>query len=230
MQLRDLFLQRHAGQKISHPIRNGGRGVLVDRGHGPAFAVRGALPPLIGNAPLQDNRHAPLFRRVPEDAVENSDRTAKHPRRQSPQVARMLSDQSEGDLWLLKVFAKIIDAGGFSAAQIDPNICQSTISTHMTSLEQCLGMRLCDRGWSEFKLTEGGQLIYQASQRLFQALDPRAAAGRPTVVPGICAPVRQCAPAADRPWCGLRPACGFPVAPDAAQASECRGCSDTGTG
>ncbi len=83
----------------------------------------------------------------------------------------MLSNLSEGDIRLLKVFAKVVDVGGFSAAQIDLNISQSTISTHMTSLEQRLGMRLCERGRSGFRLTERGQLIYQASQRLFMALD-----------------------------------------------------------
>lgn len=90
----------------------------------------------------------------------------------------MLSNLSEGDIRLLKVFAKVVDAGGFSAAQIDLNISQSTISTHMTSLEQRLGMRLCERGRSGFRLTERGQLIYQASQRLFMALEEfRADAG-----------------------------------------------------
>ena len=53
----------------------------------------------------------------------------------------MLSNLSESDIRLLKVFAKVVDAGGFSAAQIDLNISQSTISTHMTALEQGLGMR-----------------------------------------------------------------------------------------
>lgn len=83
----------------------------------------------------------------------------------------MLSSLTEGDIRLLKVFAKVVDAGGFSAAQIDLNISQSTISTHMTSLEHRLGVRLCERGRSGFRLTERGQLIYQASQRLFDALD-----------------------------------------------------------
>lgn len=83
----------------------------------------------------------------------------------------MLTNLSEGDIRLLKVFAKVVEAGGFSAAQIDLNISQSTLSTHMTSLEQRLGLRLCERGRSGFQLTERGRLIYQASQRLFSALD-----------------------------------------------------------
>ena len=73
----------------------------------------------------------------------------------------MLTNLSEGDIRLLKVFAKVVEAGGFSAAQIDLNISQSTISTHMTSLEQRLGVRLCERGRSGFHLTERGKLIYQ---------------------------------------------------------------------
>lgn len=83
----------------------------------------------------------------------------------------MLSNLSEADIRLLRVFAAVVDAGGFSAAQIDLNVSQSTISTHMTALEQRLGVRLCERGRSGFRLTERGQLIYQAAQRLFAAID-----------------------------------------------------------
>ena len=83
----------------------------------------------------------------------------------------MLGNLSESDIRELRVFAKVVEAGGFSAAQIELNISQSTISTHMTALEHRLGMRLCKRGRSGFGLTDKGQLIYQASQRLFAALD-----------------------------------------------------------
>jgi DNA-binding transcriptional LysR family regulator len=83
----------------------------------------------------------------------------------------MLGNLSESDIRELRVFAKVVEAGGFSAAQIELNISQSTISTHMTALEQRLGMRLCKRGRSGFSLTDKGQLIYQAAQRLFAALD-----------------------------------------------------------
>jgi DNA-binding transcriptional LysR family regulator len=41
----------------------------------------------------------------------------------------------------------------------------------MTALEERLKVRLCQRGRSGFSLTEKGKLIYQASQRLFEALD-----------------------------------------------------------
>jgi LysR family transcriptional regulator, transcriptional activator for bauABCD operon len=83
----------------------------------------------------------------------------------------MLANLSEGDIRLLKVFSKVVEAGGFSAAQIELNVTQSTISTHMTALEQRLGVRLCQRGRAGFSLTEKGQLIYEASQRLFASLE-----------------------------------------------------------
>ena len=83
----------------------------------------------------------------------------------------MLGNLGETDIRELRVFAKVVEAGGFSAAQIELNISQSTISLHMTALEQRLGMRLCKRGRSGFSLTDKGQLVYQASQRLFAALD-----------------------------------------------------------
>jgi DNA-binding transcriptional LysR family regulator len=84
---------------------------------------------------------------------------------------KMIANLSEGDLRLLRVFAKVVEAGGFSAAQIELNVSQSTISTHMTALEHRLGLRLCQRGRAGFSLTEKGQLIYRASQRLFSAIE-----------------------------------------------------------
>lgn len=83
----------------------------------------------------------------------------------------MLGNLSESDIRELRVFAKVVEAGGFSAAQVELNISQSTISTHMTALETRLGMSLCKRGRAGFGVTEKGALIYQAAKRLFAALD-----------------------------------------------------------
>src|SRR5262245_7411876 len=48
----------------------------------------------------------------------------------------------------------------------------------MTQLEHRLGVRLCQRGRSGFSVTEKGRLIYQASLRLFAAIEEfRAEAG-----------------------------------------------------
>jgi LysR family transcriptional regulator, transcriptional activator for bauABCD operon len=75
------------------------------------------------------------------------------------------------DIRLLRIFAAIVDAGGFSAAQIALNVSQSTISAKMAELETRLGSRLCRRGRGGFALTDSGRRVYEASQGLFRALD-----------------------------------------------------------
>ena len=58
------------------------------------------------------------------------------------------------DLRLLQIFTVIVDCGGFSAAQVRLGMSQSTISGKMSDLETRLGVRLCQRGRSGFRLTE----------------------------------------------------------------------------
>ncbi|WP_018150760.1 LysR family transcriptional regulator [Leeia oryzae] len=75
------------------------------------------------------------------------------------------------DLKLLRVFMTIVKCGGFSAAQAMLNMSQSAISEQMISLEARLGVRLCERGRSGFRLTEHGQATYEAAQRLLLAVE-----------------------------------------------------------
>jgi len=75
------------------------------------------------------------------------------------------------DLKLFKVFRAVVEAGGFTAAQIELNISLAAISKQISDLEIRLGMRLCTRGREKFCLTEEGKLIYDASLDLFMALD-----------------------------------------------------------
>lgn len=75
------------------------------------------------------------------------------------------------DLRLLRVFAAVVKHKGFAAAQVDLNISQSTISNHITALEQRMGMRLCQRGRTGFKLTNKGEQVYGAVVRLLQAIE-----------------------------------------------------------
>ncbi|WP_137886885.1 LysR family transcriptional regulator [Pseudomonas sp. 2FE] len=75
------------------------------------------------------------------------------------------------DLKLLRVFATIVKCGGFSAAQAALNAGQSTISEQMTHLETRLGVKLCERGRSGFRLTEQGVAIHEATQRLLSAVE-----------------------------------------------------------
>ncbi len=75
------------------------------------------------------------------------------------------------DLRLLRVFKTVVESGGFSAGQVELNVSQSTISTQMADLETRLGARLCRRGRAGFNLTDNGRMVYEASQRLFRAVD-----------------------------------------------------------
>jgi LysR family transcriptional regulator, transcriptional activator for bauABCD operon len=79
----------------------------------------------------------------------------------------VLSNVSDLDLRLIRVFLAVVDAGGISAAQATLNLGQSTISTHLATLEARLGFRLCDRGRSGFRLTpKGTKFVYSARQLL----------------------------------------------------------------
>lgn len=75
------------------------------------------------------------------------------------------------DLKLLRIFTTIVKCGGFSAAQAALNVGQSTISEQMNHLETRLGVRLCQRGRSGFRLTEQGVAIHEAAQRLLSAVE-----------------------------------------------------------
>ncbi|WP_244631114.1 LysR family transcriptional regulator [Aureimonas sp. ME7] len=71
---------------------------------------------------------------------------------------------------LLQVFDAVVRGGGYVAAEAELNIGQSTISNHMTALEERLGFSLCQRGRSGFRLTERGHAVHEASRRLGHAL------------------------------------------------------------
>ena len=75
------------------------------------------------------------------------------------------------DLRLLRVFVAVVESKGFSAAQAQLNVGQSTISNHMIALEERLQCRLCERGRGGFELTRAGQVVYDSALRLFEALD-----------------------------------------------------------
>lgn len=78
---------------------------------------------------------------------------------------------SQADIRLLKIFKTVVECGGFAAAQVELNVGQSTISSHMAALETRLGVRLCERGRAGFRLTEEGRHIYESAQRLFRSVE-----------------------------------------------------------
>ncbi|WP_282610697.1 LysR family transcriptional regulator [Pelagibius sp. Alg239-R121] len=82
-----------------------------------------------------------------------------------------LGKLSKTDLHHLAVFATVVEAGGFSAAQVSLNVATSTISRQISELESRLGMRLCQRGRGGFRITEQGSTVFNAAKQLFAALE-----------------------------------------------------------
>jgi DNA-binding transcriptional LysR family regulator len=85
--------------------------------------------------------------------------------------AAMLSQLRDLDLQLLRLFITVVECGGFSAAQGELGIGQSTISTQMAKLETRLGFRLCERGKAGFRLTPKGEQVLSATRKLFGAIE-----------------------------------------------------------
>jgi len=85
--------------------------------------------------------------------------------------ASVLSQVRDLDLQLLRLFVTVVECGGFSAAQGELGIGQSTISTQMAKLETRLGYRLCERGKAGFSLTPKGAQVLQAARKLFGAIE-----------------------------------------------------------
>ena len=83
----------------------------------------------------------------------------------------MLSQLRDLDLQLLRLFVTVVECGGFSAAQGELGIGQSTISTQMAKLETRLGFRLCERGKGGFRLTPKGEQVLVATRKLFSAIE-----------------------------------------------------------
>lgn len=74
------------------------------------------------------------------------------------------------DLKLLRIFHAIAKSGGFTQAQVELNLSQSSISTYMSQLETRVGIRLCQRGHTGFALTDEGQAVLKQAEELFGAL------------------------------------------------------------
>ncbi len=75
------------------------------------------------------------------------------------------------DIKLLRLFMAIVRCGGFSSAQNQLNMSQSTISHQMSQLEERLGLVLCQRGRGGFSLTREGNAVFSATERLLAAVE-----------------------------------------------------------
>ena len=83
----------------------------------------------------------------------------------------MLGRVNDKDLRLLRIFITVVEAGGYALATARLNVAESTISTYMTDLETRLGIRLCERGRSGFRVTQRGQEVYLETLALFDQID-----------------------------------------------------------
>ena len=75
------------------------------------------------------------------------------------------------DLKRLQIFMKIVECGGFSAAEDKLNLSAASISIQMSALEKHLDTVLCIRGRAGFSLTPEGEKIHEACQALMLAHD-----------------------------------------------------------
>ena len=78
---------------------------------------------------------------------------------------------SDVDIRLMRVFLKVVECGGLSAAQSELGVGRSTISRQLADLEIRMGFTLCERGRSGFRLTQMGQQAELHMRQLLAAAD-----------------------------------------------------------
>ena len=69
----------------------------------------------------------------------------------------------------LATFARVVEAGNFSAAARLLGITPSTVSRQMQRLERALGTRLLERSTRSLRLTESGTQVYRHCQHMVEA-------------------------------------------------------------
>src|SRR5215467_12657076 len=70
------------------------------------------------------------------------------------------------DLVLLRTFAAVVEAKGFTRAAGFVNLTQSAVSLHIKRLEDQVGRRLFDRTASKLALTSDGEILLSYAQRI----------------------------------------------------------------
>ncbi len=82
-----------------------------------------------------------------------------------------LTQFTDFDLKLLRLFKTVVECGSFSAAENTLGISKSAISMQMTDLEKRLGLRLCQRGRAGFSLTDEGIEVLEATEALLSSVE-----------------------------------------------------------
>lgn len=89
----------------------------------------------------------------------------------SQRKATPMGQPGDADLRLLRIYRKVVECGGFSAAEVELGISRAAISMAMNDLETRLGLRLCQRGRSGFALTDEGTEVYESTLQLLAAVE-----------------------------------------------------------
>lgn len=76
----------------------------------------------------------------------------------------------------LTVFARVVDAGGFSAAAREMGVSKSAISKQVAGLEERLGARLLNRTTRRLSLTDAGATLYERALRILAEAEEAEAA------------------------------------------------------
>lgn len=72
------------------------------------------------------------------------------------------------DMKELECLAQVVETGNFSRAAARLNLSQSTVSTHISTLERKVGMRLILRGRKESEPSDAGKILYDHAKRILK--------------------------------------------------------------
>jgi len=75
------------------------------------------------------------------------------------------------DLERMAIFARVVEAKGFSAAARELGLSKSVVSKQVTRLEKSVGARLLNRTTRAMSLTEAGTVLYDYCARIVEELD-----------------------------------------------------------
>lgn len=85
---------------------------------------------------------------------------------------------SNDRLALMQTFVRIVEAGSLSAAAVQLDTTQPTVSRRLKALEQSLGLQLLQRSTHALRLTEGGAQCYEQARILLADWDAMEASLR----------------------------------------------------
>lgn len=74
------------------------------------------------------------------------------------------------------IFARVVEAGSFTAAGRGLDLPKSTVSRKVAALEERLGVRLLERSTRKLRLTEAGAVLFERARRIALALTEAEAA------------------------------------------------------